>query len=686
MMKKLAFTTLSLVILSALIWWKQSSVSFRADRSPASSQKIIFLALEALSYDEFLKAKEEKIFSDFSQVSQVIAPFPSQTDYAWNVLTQAQKVYGKRGKLLSPEASYFDSSTQTIINDARDFFRRQSEPALYMGAFDHSVTPYLSGLMGIPLSKFENEAFKNLKKKILNSYEDDIVSAFLVVPQERKEKSEFLINLDELIKEIRQSSTELGYDPQFVLVSAHGNLTKGEKETDLNFKSFLETQGLTLKEKLQTPKDVGIPSFAPSSIAGLYFKDLAQRTNIVEAIKKEPFFELGIYLIDKTAEKTTLAIFDSQGMSELTIYGYGPQPLYFYKAPGDNNPLQIPSRFVGTVISDDLAFRVTSETSYPDSFSRLAKLAQEEEFNMPDLYVALKDGYLTPSKETLPLNYAGGSLRKNDSLGFVASDFFGNLPPAIRAADVLKEVQIAAKRLYKNSEAGFASNPQVVLEEAPLLRESLKSEGLHLEAVLTNPNPLNNFIHYSRYVLELPSLESLFKLYKAPSEKNIFDNAIAFQDFDFKKIKQQSPLDIKEMNKSQKKKTPESTTLRMVASVKNKKEEESILKKNYTSFYVMERALARPDFMSLIDTRDLKHAAFWNGQRDELTKTYKKLKDESKELFNQVFAERLLANNMKPAELPLYYNRLNEDRDDITVVYVPGIYNAIFEGRIFTMT
>lgn len=684
MMKKLAFTTLSLAILASLIWWKESTVSFRADRSPASSQKIILLALEGLSYDEFLKARDEKLFSEFAQASQVIAPFPSQTDYAWNVFTQAQKVHGKRGKILSPEASYFDSPTQTVINDARDFFRRQSEPALYMGAFDHTVTPYISSLMGLTLSKFESEALLNLKKKIMASFEDDIISSFLVVPQGTNEKQKFLSSLDGLIKEIRQSGVELGYNPQFILVSAHGNLT-AKKTMDLNFKSFLETQGLALKEKLIGPKDVGIPSFAPSSVAGLYFKDLSHRGAIVEALKKEPFFELGIYLIDKTPEKTTLGIFDSQGMSELIIYGYGPQPLYFYKASGEANPLQIPSRFTGTVISDDLAFRVTGESPYPDSFARLAKFSKEDEFSMPDLLVVLKDDYLTPTKETLPLHYAGGSLRKNDSLGFVASDYLGNLPSSIRVENVLSELQVPAKKLFKSGEAGLASNPQVVLEEAPLLRESLKSEGLQLEAVLTNPYPLNNFIHYSRYVLELPSLESLFKLYKAPIEKRIVDEVVAFQDFDFKKVKHQSTLDIKEMNKSQKKKTSESTTLRMVASIKDRKEEESILQKNYTSFYVMEKALAQPDFMSLIDTRDLKHAALWNTQRDELTKDYKKLKEESKELFHQVFAERLLAYNMKPAELPLYYNRLTEDKDDITVVYVPGIYNAIFEGRIFTM-
>lgn len=109
------------------------------------------------------------------------------------------------------------------------------------------------------------------------------------------------------------------------------------------------------------------------------------------------------------------------------------------------------------------------------------------------------------------------------------------------------------------------------------------------------------------------------------------------------------------------------------------------LMKLYTIPFFLNEALASPEMEHVPETRDLAFATHWTEQGRERVRRDPALalRDTllGRTLFREAYAERRLWGSVAPATVPLVYNPLP---DDVTVVYVPGIYNELFDREIWS--
>lgn len=526
-----------------------------------------------------------------------------------------------------------------------------SNSSYFMGAIHYSLNPHLEKLLHTPQDQIAQKELQTIKESIVQSGDQKIVSA-LISSSSFDISLEFLSSLDQMLRELQNELKTQGFESEIILISNLGQTNKNLSAIDLN--SALAKSKLQLSSRLLTANDVASPALTSHNVALLYFKDISQREKFIYSLQNESWYSQAIYLAEKDSQHFLIKIFDKNSKAELLVLRKPEGYQFLYKIDGEGNPLNLPEKFQGNVISSDLALRLSLETSYPDSFFRLAQLAEESEFAMPDLIVTANQNF-TFSESTLDQTAAtSGGLSKENSIAFISSnDETRILPAVVRTKDILNTLQIPAAKLFKN------------------------------KVPFTSQNLFFDFIHYSRYVLDLSSLQVLFDIYQRADQKG--NNAIlSMNDFDFKKIKRETDITFRGMNKNEKANSHSEKVVRMIAS-DDKASEPTLLLKNYTSLYVMERAISRPLLSDIVDNRDFKKASFWNTHREELLADRPKLKEFAAKLFSEIYNERLLTYNSFPNVISPLYNRLSEDRDDITFVYIPGIYNAIFEGKIFTI-
>lgn len=626
-------------------------IKFEGQRQIASSKKIILIGLEGFSYETFQKAKIQlNLFSDFKITAKHIAPFPSFSDYSWNLLTHAQTVNGKRGQLNSPEAIYFDQSSQKVQNDVREYFRRINNPSYFMGAFHYSLNPQLQKLLRVPPEQIASKELESIKEGIIHSADKKIVSA-IISSTSVEPTVDYLKELDQMLKDIKSDFNSQGIETEIILVS---NVAQRERDlTAINLASTLSKYQFKISSKPNLNNEIASPALFSHNTATLYFKDLNQRISLIHSLQHEPWFSQAIFLDEKDDQHFLIKIFDKTSKADLTVYRKQEGYQFLYKTDGSGNPLGIPTQFHNTIISSDLAFRVTNDGPYPDSFFRLAQLAEESEFTMPDLLLTSDKDYTFADEIVEKIRNTTGALIKENSIAFISSDSEDRvLPSAIRTKDILDVLRIPANALFDNKER------------------------------YTSQNLFFDFIHYSRYVLDLSSLQALFDVYHGTSAKGM--DTVTMEDFDFSKVKRETDVTFRGMNKNKKSKEKSDRIVRMVAS-DTQSMEPPLLLKSYSSLYVLERAITKPLFPDLIDNRDEKKAAIWNTHRKEILEDHEKTREFAPTLFSEIFNERLLLYNFSQTIIPPLYNRLSEDREDITLVYIPGIYNAIFEGKIFTI-
>jgi len=100
--------------------------------------------------------------------------------------------------------------------------------------------------------------------------------------------------------------------------------------------------------------------------------------------------------------------------------------------------------------------------------------------------------------------------------------------------------------------------------------------------------------------------------------------------------------------------------------------------------YFLDAALTVQEWDSVPDSRDAGFAAEWHGGlRERVASEPERLLDDTTlapRVFAQVYAERKLWRAVEPASFPLLYD---PDVSGTTVVYVPGIYDELFDHEIW---
>lgn len=668
----------------------------------------------------------------FKSIATHIAPFPSISDYSWNILTHAQKVHGKRGKIRSYEANYYNRDTNQLHTDPRNYFKRLGLNHHYFnGAFEHYLNPYIESLLYLPTEELPKLELKQIKEAIFADSKE-LVSAMVAstdaLMHTRATGPAFLKDLNRFLIDIDKHYKEQGIEAEIIIVSDHGQAARfspGEESQPLigvDLKPLLTRATLNLSSSLQKKNDVVIPIMALGNYGTAYFKDPSYRLQMIKELQKESWFTLALFKVVQGKDKLLVSIYDQKGEAELLITRKQEGEYQYHYRPKSSNPLEMPSEAIDRNLNEEEAHIYSMNTEYPDSFHRIAFSAFQEESDFPDLLFTIKDEYYIQGELSsfAKMYQTHGSLSKRSSFGMVASTSREVLEtPFLRTAQILPALSIDPKELYRIKEEGWLSNPETSIE---LLSKS-SYEGIKTGSEDFSNRRIfelmNKAVHYSEYVFDAPTMNTIVQIVKPlapsvsgaapmPSEFNLSEmdvtSMVSLNDLasisdilirtgDVEEV-QKDPTFIRlkeKLNQYQdaRKKNADQTSselqehghlgdleeVRPYADVAKK-----TLMKAYSSTFLLEKAMELPEFPVIADDRDLAFRESWEIAKKELD-----LSPLAPKLFSEVFTERQIAHDIAPKELPLLYNKNLKAFDDVTFVYIPGIYNSIFDNEIFKM-
>jgi hypothetical protein len=750
--KFIVFSFLTVVAVSAATFsFFSEDKLFRkiASDDPAERkvQKTIFIAADGLSRENFEYAREKLgYFKMFNQVANHVAPFPSISDYSWNIMMRAREVNGQRGAIGHYEGNFYDYRHNELMADPREYFRRIGSSDMYFnGFFDFYLNPYIEALLYFPTDELPKMELKQLQDSIFESGDKPLVMAMVAsvdaLAHTRVDSLGFLKDLDVFLKEIKSHYDQKGIRTEIILVSDHGQASRvktGEELQPLlpiNFKATLERAGLKQSSKLINPSDVVVPVMALGNYVTVSFQELAKRKTFIHELKQEVWFEQAFYVAPTQKydpKKMIIMIFDKDGEAKLDVFNYPANPSYEY-TPVTGNPLAIPEDAHGSSLSDAEARELTLKTRFPDSFFRLAQMGKQEEAEMPDLIFTTTDAYRVSGQfdKLTTIFQTHGSLSERSTLGIVATTSSSRkLGQYIRTKDVLDTLSINPNTISKSQNIGFNSRPS----ETYKLISGPDYKGIETGAgSYTNERIfgiINNAVNYSSYVFDLNTVDSLASVFTpildkflktAPNEQSVselnldlhsveVENVLGPKDFG---IITDLILKHGDIEKIQKDKKFTELRARLTAvyekARKNKEAVESqnptatvaqaataaapysraikrITMKGYSSTFLLDKALTMQEFPYIDDDRNLKHWQEWEENRQEVISKPDLIKKDPttvRKLFSEIFKEQRHLEDIAPLSLPLLYNRTEEDPKDVTIVYVPGIYNSIFDNEIF---
>jgi hypothetical protein len=318
--------------------------------------KIIFIAVDGLSHDAFVDAQRRGLFKEFISSGVNIAPFPTMTDVSWTSLMRTTDLFGAVGRIKNPEAVYFDSSTQSIQGDVRDYYVRLASVKNYLGAFDVFLNPYLEALAYFPtqeLPKYEIQTVLNGLQEIQNK---NLVSGYIgtidsIAHTQKDRLTPVLETLDLELRKMIQAYASKGLDVEVILVSDHGNVPRlthqtGDVELEpIDIVRMIKKAGLNFTSELKNANDVVIPQLALGSYAGIYFKTADAQEKFLAQVRQEPWFDLVITPHSSSSDFIRkIRVRSNLGDAQIT-YDKNKNLYYYVSVAG--NPLEIQTGHVG---------------------------------------------------------------------------------------------------------------------------------------------------------------------------------------------------------------------------------------------------------------------------------------------------------------------------------------------------
>ncbi|MBY0515925.1 MAG: hypothetical protein K2P81_03380 [Bacteriovoracaceae bacterium] len=675
------------------------------NRTLAGAQKRIVIGIDGLSDETFEHAQKNlNLFKKLKFKARHVAPFPSISDYSWNIITRGRELFGERGRIRSYEATYFSRDKNALVSDPREYFRRLAKTQFYFnGAFDHYLNPFVESLLYLPTKELPGMELRQLKEAILLD-QKDLVTAMVAsndaLAHTRPDSMEFLYKLDGFINELDLHYKNEGIDAEIIVISDHGQAARfhpGEEVLPLipvDIYGFFKSLGYKSSTKLTNDKDVVIPVMALGNYSGIFFKNKKYIESVITKMQSNEWFEHAVYIVEDKVDYKRLKVFDHAGYADLEITRQEDSFTYRYQTQG-SNPLHIPEDLIGSEINDSQARKGLRNSQYPDSLYRIAFSAFEIEADFPDLLFTVKnDFYIKGSLDGLTSMYqTHGSLDQRSTFGILASTKeFSKQNQDVRTNEILAAINLKPNDLFRMEKLGLDSSPSQTLKSIQA------SNGSGIETKSTDFNNkrifemMNRVSNYSQYVFDIQSMESIKELLGPlakpepgqPSSSFMDElkgkmeiNDIAFLADAFIRTK-----DIEEFKKS-------AEFIRFTEKFKSQKASEGnpsnqgkkIVMKMYSSTFLIEKALNIPEFATIPDNRNLEFYQSWKQLDVAQDQKNKMVKD----LFSEIFNERIIADDIAPTGLAYLYNPSLKAAQDVTFVYVPGIYNSIFENEIFQM-
>ncbi|WP_413567981.1 alkaline phosphatase family protein [Bdellovibrio sp. HCB117] len=713
----------------------------KAEAAPQKVQTIV-IGVDGLSYYAFKAAQREGLFKEFSQSGAHVAPFPSMTDLSWASVTHTADIFGNAGRIKSVEATYFDDATQSVQGDPRDYYRRLSFPKYYMGAFEFFFNPYVEALMYFPTEEVPKLEIKTVVDDLIAAKPKQFLTGYIgaidsTAHTQKDRLFPVMRILDAELKRLLKSYKDKGQDVEVVLVSDHGNIGRfqeGKPEQELegvNIGDVIKRAGLNNVQQLKDSKDVAVPLMALGTWAPVYLKDRKNMQNLIGEFRKENWFDLAVTINRNNESETLMAVTSQQG-SAVIQYDKKNKLYYYYAETG--NALRIDKVYISTkaapkAIQPKDLVKASENSLYPDAIYRLVESASERNFDFPDFILTLKDGYYINSSlgAFTKMYRTHGSLTASSSYGLMASNKRA-IPGQIRSKDILPYLGIEPKSLFGETSRRAEFSAQQALEDV------VKNATRGVETEAKNLSQKRIFQHISRFVSDtrpyflVSEMKSFMDAFKFDPFQKSPSQALTPMSFDISKFDVTtmiSPEDIGAvtdavltsgsvdnlMNDPRVQKVKEKVGLLQDskgAGIEWKQEEgatgldstlnkfkqyilpaKRAVMKMYQMPYLLEKSIVVQEKPYIPETRDLQFARTWTSNKSDLVKSYKALNAASNKQVAQV--QSLLKEAIKEAELeervyPTALSKVyNEKLDDVTLVYVPGIYNSIFDREIFSL-
>lgn len=552
--------------------------------------------------------------------------------------------------------------------------------------------------------------------------------------------------LDSELKRLQAGFRERGEEVEIILMSDHGNIGRfkeGGPEQELvgiEISKTIERAGLKFVQQLKDTKDVAMPLLALGTWGPVYFKDRKNRAGFVNELKKESWFDLAIAMNKNNAKETLMSVASSTGEARLRYDKE--KDLYFY-TPVAGNPLQIPAAFhssaaVSRPISPDQVQALSEGTPYPDAIYRLIESASERNFDFPDLIVTLKDGFFIQNAlgGFTKMYRTHGSLTAASSAGVLATTTTA-IPAAMRTKDLFGHFGVNTRDLFGEELRLHEASGRAALDEV------WKNAQRGVETKARDLSQPRIFRHMSRFISDtrpyflVSEITDFMKAFKTDPLKDPSGMGLTPMNFDMSKFDIPSMIsnddigaitdavltggsvegvlqdprvekvkerisflrDVKTANlKSAAEGGGQDGLLGSISSyfLPSKR---SVMKM-YQIPYLLQNSLVLQEKQFLPEVRDLRFAANWTrGGREAQIKSFKAMNAKSEnvqgansqkpeevtvaqKLFQEIRKEIDLEHRVYPTPMAKIYNT---KPDDITVVYVPGIYNSIFDKEIFSL-
>lgn len=437
---------------------------------------------------------------------------------------------------------------------------------------------------------------------------------------------------------------------------------------------------------------------------------------MLQNIRTEEWFDLAMYVNRNSATDTIMTVVSGNGDAQLS---YLKESKIYYYLPRHGNPLQIPAQFHSSEskkipITTDQLIDATAGTDYPDSLYRLIDSASNRNFDFPDMIVTLKNGYFLQNAlgGFTKMYRTHGNLSRDSSSGILVSNR-KNLPAEIRTKDILSLLGFDTKELFGDTYKNHMASGRDAIAESAKNRKLIKTDARDFSDTRVFRH-LSRFISDTRPYFLVNEMQDFQKAFKSnpmqdPSGQGLSALNFDISKFDMAKIITTDDLGQltdavltsgspeKLMNDSRIQALQEK--IQTISNWKAPAEKsetragfmESIAEyvlptkrsvmKLYQIPHLLQNSLVIQEKQQLPDPRDLGFGTFWLRDRKRQILSSPQLKN-SEKLFAQIFKEAELEDKVYPTSLSKIYNR---QLGPVTIVYVPGIYNAIFDQEIFSL-
>ncbi len=548
--------------------------------------------------------------------------------------------------------------------------------------------------------------------------------------------------VDHMIRRFRDA----GVEPEVVLVSDHGNVgqfAEGAAEFPLvgvSLDPVVAAAGLKNVARLSQDNEVAIPLLALGNYAPIYFQDRKKMPAFVAAIRKQEWFDLALWLMPNQGRLTKVAVVSADGQA--TVQFDRQSQRYFY-VPLRGNPLDIPPELwsresLDHPLSAEQVLTSTWNSNYPDALFRLVESVSQEQFDFPDMIVTVKDGHFIsgPLASMTTMYRTHGGLSKASTNGLFASTHRA-LPKAIRSAQILPFLGVDPVGLFGETGKDAARSSRESLAKV----SAQAQQGVETQARNFSQRRLfqhmSRVLNETRYFFDLDEMSQImtaFAQFLSPAVSGVANQGESIftrlqnylQSFDFSKLKEKNVITQNDLGviidvvlqtgdpnqilqdprlKEIRDRVSASAGLNGQAATSQSGDPASVVDlaeaqagayqpqivgarrvvmKGYQIPHLLERALLLQESRYLPEIRDLRFAKWWLKSKEKIWTNFHQLKKNEKSiqsLFREVWKEQELADKIYPTSLTKLYSRRGQG--DITVIYVPGIYDSLFDNEIF---